>query len=206
MPVRLIPKDEGFFELFDQLSGKLIQSANVLDRLFNEPTRLDFHSTQIKLIEREADAIVHEIMSRLDRSFVTPLDREDIHLLASSLDTVVDLMDGTARRVLMFNISDRRDPAKALAALLVRGAGVIADSVTHIRNPTKVIEAARAIKLIEEEGDGIFTDAVGALFRQPNADPLEVLKWKEIYDNLEHAIDECEDVMNVLESIALKNS
>ena len=204
--MRLIPKDEGFFELFDQLSSKLTKSAKVLDQLFTDPNRLDFFSTQIKLIEREADDIVHEVMNRLDRSFVTPLDREDIHLLASSLDTVVDLMDGTARRALMFNITDRRDPAKALSALLVRGAAVIAESVKHIRNPTKVIEAARAIKVIEEEGDGIYSDAVGALFRQPGADPLEVLKWKEIYDNLEHALDECEDVMNVLESIALKNS
>lgn len=204
--MRLIPKDEGFFELFDQLSTKLTKSALVLDQLFNEPTRLGFHSTQIKLVEREADDIVHEVMNRLDRSFVTPLDREDIHQLASSLDTVVDLMDGTARRALMFNITDRKDPAKALSALLVRGAGVITESVKHIKNPTKVMEAARAIKVIEEEGDGIYSEAVGALFRQPGADPLEVLKWKEIYDNLEHALDECEDVMNVLESIAIKNS
>jgi hypothetical protein len=204
--VRLIPKDEGFFELFDQLSSKLTRSAQVLDQLFTDPNRLDFFSTQIKIIEREADDIVHEVMNRLDRTFVTPLDREDIHLLASSLDTVVDLMDGTARRVLMFNVTDRREPSKALAGLLVQAADVIADGVRHIKTPREVVEAARAMKVIEEEGDGIYSDAVGALFRQPNADPLEVLKWKEIYDNLEHALDECEDVMNVLESIALKNS
>jgi uncharacterized protein Yka (UPF0111/DUF47 family) len=204
--VRLIPKDEGFFELFDQLSSKLTMSAKVLDQLFTDPNRLDFFSRQIKVIEREADAIVHEVMNRLDRTFVTPLDREDIHLLASALDTVVDLMDGTARRVLMFNVTDRREPAKALAGLLVQSADVIAEAVRHIKKPREVEEAARAIKVLEEEGDGIYSEAVGALFRVPNADTLEVLKWKEIYDNLEHALDECEDVMNVLESIALKNS
>ncbi len=204
--MRLIPKDEGFFELFDELSSKLTKSAKVLDQLFADPNRLDFFSTQIKLIEREADDIVHEVMNRLDRTFVTPLDREDIHLLASSLDTVVDLMDGTARRVLMFNVTDRREPAKALSGLLVQAADVIAGAVVQIKKPREVVEAARAMKVLEEEGDGIYSDAVGALFRQPDADPLEVLKWKEIYDNLEHALDECEDVMNVLESIALKNS
>jgi len=204
--VRLIPKDEGFFELFDQLAVRLTKSARVLDQLFNEPTRLEFLSTQIKLIEREADAVVHEVMNRLDRSFVTPLDREDIHLLASSLDTVVDLMDGTARRALMFNITDRREPSKALSALLVRAAEVIAEGVKHIKSPKEVVELARTIKVIEEEGDSVYSDAVGSLFRQPGVEALEVLKWKEIYDNLEHALDECEDVMNVLESIALKNS
>lgn len=204
--MRLIPKDEGFFELFHELSVRVTKSAALLDQLFHEPNRLDFFATQIKMIEREADDIVHEVMNRLDRSFVTPLDREDIHLLASSLDTVVDLMDGTARRAIMFNISDRRDAAKALSALLVRAAEEIAGGVKHIRSPKKVVDAARQVKVIEEEGDAVYSDAVGKLFRQPAADPLEVLKWKEIYDNLEHALDESEDVMNVLESIALKNS
>jgi len=203
--VRLIPKDEGFFELFDAIGAKIAKSAAVLDQLFSEPNRMDFYATQIKLIEREADEITHEVMNRIDRSFVTPLDREDIHLLATSLDTVVDLIDGTARRALMFNVTDRREPAKALSALILRAAERIAQAVKQVRDAKAVAVAARDIKVIEEEGDAIYSDAVGALFRQPGADPLEVLKWKELYDNLEHALDECEDVMNVLESISLKN-
>jgi len=203
--VRLIPKDEGFFELFDAIGTKIAKSAVVLDQLFSEPNRMDFYATQIKLIEREADAITHEVMNRLDRSFVTPLDREDIHLLATSLDTVVDLIDGTARRALMFNVTDRREPAKALSALIVRAAERIAQAVKQVRDPKAVAVAARDIKVIEEEGDAIYSDAVGGLFRQPGADALDVLKWKELYDNLEHALDECDDVMNVLESISLKN-
>ena len=206
MPVRLIPKDEGFFELFDAIGVKITKSAAVLDQMFNEPNRMDYYATQIKLIEREADEITHEVMNRIDRSFVTPLDREDIHGLATALDTVVDLIDGTARRALMFNITDRRDPAKALSALILRAAGIIAHAVKQVRDPKAVASAAREIKVLEEEGDAVYSDAVGALFRQPGADPLEVLKWKELYDNLEHALDECEDVLNVLESISLKNS
>ncbi|MBW7934791.1 MAG: DUF47 family protein [Gemmatimonadaceae bacterium] len=203
--MRLIPKDEGFFELFDALGARIAKSAGVLDQLFSEPNRMDFYATQIKLIEREADDITHEVMNRIDRSFVTPLDREDIHLLATSLDTVVDLIDGTARRALMFNVTDRREPAKALSGLIKRSAERIAEAVKTVRDSKAVAAAARDIKVIEEEGDAIYSDAVGALFRQPGVDALEVLKWKELYDNLEHALDECEDVMNVLESISLKN-
>lgn len=203
--MRLIPKDEGFFELFDALGARIAKSAAVLEQLFSEPDRMDYYATQIKLIEREADDITHEVMNRIDRSFVTPLDREDIHKLATSLDTVVDLIDGTARRALMFNVTDRREPAKALSALIKRSADGIAEAVKHVRDSKAVAIAAREIKVIEEEGDAVYSDAVGALFRQPGVDPLEVLKWKELYDNLEHALDECEDVMNVLESISLKN-
>lgn len=204
--MRLIPKDEGFFELFDAIGAKISKSARVLDLLFTEPTRMDYYATQIKLIEREADEIIHEVMNRIDRSFVTPLDREDIHGLATALDTVVDLIDGTARRALMFNVTDRKEPAKALSGLIVRAADCIETAVKQVRDSKAVAVGAREVKVIEEEGDAIYSDAVGALFRQPNADPLEVLKWKELYDNLEHALDECEDVMNVLESISLKNS
>ncbi len=204
--MRLIPKDEGFFDLFDALGDKIVKSATVLDQLFTEPTRMDFYATQIKLIEREADEITHEVMTRIDRSFVTPLDREDIHGLATALDTVVDLIDGTARRALMFNVTDRKEPAKALSALILRSAVCIEQAVKAVRDSKAVAVAAREVKVIEEEGDAIYSDAVGALFRMPGADPLEVLKWKELYDNLEHALDECDDVMNVLESISLKNS
>ncbi|MHB1312404.1 MAG: DUF47 domain-containing protein [Gemmatimonadaceae bacterium] len=204
--MRLIPKDEGFFELFDQMGARIAKSASVLDQLFTEPNRIDFYSTQIKLIEREADEITHEVMNRLDRSFVTPLDREDIHQLVTALDTVVDLIDGTARRALMFNITDRREPAKALSGLIVQAAERIAQAVKQVKDSKAVGQAARDMKVLEEEGDSIYSDAVGALFRQPDANALEVLKWKEIYDILEHALDECDDVMNVLESISLKNS
>lgn len=204
--MRLIPKDEGFFELFDALGVKISKSAAVLDQLFSEPARMDHYATQIKLIEREADDITHEVMNRIDRSFVTPLDREDIHELVTALDTVVDLIDGTARRALMFNVTDRREPAKALTGLIQRSADVIAGAVKNIRDSKAVAAAAREVKVIEEEGDAVYSDAVGALFRQAGVDALEVLKWKELYDNLEHALDECEDVLNVLESISLKNS
>ena len=203
--MRLIPKDEGFFELFDSLAVKMTKSSALLDELFNEPNRLHHFAAEIKKIEHEADDITHEIMNRIDRSFVTPLDREDIHLLATRLDTVVDLMDGTARRATMFHLVDRREPAKQLTNVLMRATHLIARAVKELKNPSVVATIGREIKLLEEEGDALYSAAVGALF-EGTPDALDVIKWKELYDNIEHAIDECEDVLNVLESISLKNS
>ena len=203
--MRLIPKDEGFFDLFDALAERLTRSASVLNELFSEPTRLEFFAGQIKELEHQADEITHEIMMRLDRSFVTPLDREDIHKLATQLDNVVDLMDGTARRAQMFHLSDRREPAKALTGILIKAAELIKEAVHKVRQPQEVARIGREIKKCEEDGDAVYSDAVGALFRGA-PDALEVIKWKELYDNIEHAIDEAEDVINVLESVSLKNS
>jgi uncharacterized protein len=203
--VRFLPKDEGFFGLFDQLSARLKSSSSLLKELFSEPNRLEELTKKIKDEEHAADALTYEIMQRIDRSFVTPLDREDIHLLANRLDNVVDLMDGTARRAKMYHIDQRRDAAIALTSVLVECSDVIAAGVKDIRKPAEVHKAARKVKELEEKADAIYSDAIETLFAG-RPDALDVIKWKEILDNLEHAVDECEDVANVLESISLKNS
>lgn len=203
--MRFLPKDEGFFGLFDQLSARLQSSSALLMELFSEPHRLEELTKKIKDEEHAADVLTYEVLQRIDRSFVTPLDREDIHLLANRLDNVVDLMDGTARRAKMYHISERRDAAIALTAVLVECSAAIADGVKGIRTPAAVHKAARKVKELEEKADAIYSDAIEALF-SGRPDALDVIKWKEILDNLEHAVDECEDVANVLESISLKNS
>ncbi len=203
--MRFLPKDEGFFGLFDQLSARLTTSATLLRQLFDQPERLEELAGKIKAEEHAADALTYDIMQRIDRSFVTPLDREDIHLLANRLDNVVDLIDGTARRATMFHITDRRDMAVALIDVLVACAETLSKGVNEIRTPAAVYKTARQVKELEEKADALYAKAIGALF-SGTPDALEVIKWKEIYDNLEHAVDECEDVANVLESISLKNS
>ena len=183
----------------------MTRAAALLNALFTEPTQLERYVNQIKELEHEADDITHEIMMRIDKSFVTPLDREDIHLLATRLDNVVDLMDGTARRAKMFHITDRKEPAKELTRVLLKATEAIAQAVTSLKDSKKVQLIGREVKLLEEEADAIYSEAVGALFMAANPDPLDVIKWKELYDNIEHAIDEAEDVINVLESVSLKN-
>jgi predicted phosphate transport protein (TIGR00153 family) len=191
--------------MFDALASIMVRSSRVLDGLFNEPDRLEVFVAQIKVLEHEADVITHDIMNRIDKSFVTPLDREDIHRLATRLDNVVDLIDGTARRAQMFHLSDRRPHAKELAQILMKAAEAIALATQSLKDPHEVARIGREVKLLEESADAIYSRAVGALFEgTPNA--LDVIKWKELYDNIEHAIDECEDVLNVLESVSIKNS
>ena len=204
--MRLIPKDEGFFDLFDALAERVTLSAALLHELFTDPTRLDHFAGQIKELEHQADEVTHEVVVRLDRSFVTPLDREDIYALATTLDNVVDLVDGTARRAQMFHIGDSREPAIQLTAVLVRASELIRQAVNNVRDPQLVARISREIKKLEQEGDVLYFSAVGALFADTPQDALEVVKWKELYDNIEYAIDESEDVLNVLASISIKNS
>ena len=203
--MRLIPRDEQFYTMFSDLATRIASSARLLGELFDNPEEMDRYVGAIKAIEHEADNIIHEITTRIDKSFVTPFDREDIYLLASRLDTVVDLIDGVARRAQMFHIVDVRPAAHELCGVLIRAGDCIVSAVSAMKQPKVVNGRARELKILEEEGDAIYHDAVGGLFAG-SPDPLEVIKWKELYDTLEGALDQCEDVANTLESISLKNA
>lgn len=202
---RLIPRDQEFFTLFDDLAGHLSSSARLLKELFDQPKLLQEKVRAIKEVEHKADQLTHEINSRIDRSFVTPIDREDIHEMSTRLDDVIDLMDGTARRVETFHVGNIREPAVKLSALLVQAAEHLQKGVTGIRRPRDVQACAIEVKRIEEEADAVYHAAVGQLF-VGNPDPLDVIKWKEIYDRLEQGVDSCMAVVNVLQSISIKNA
>lgn len=205
MAFRLIPRDEGFFVLFNDLAKKLISAASLLRDLFSQPERLDELAAAIKDVEHEADFITHEVSRRLDKSFITPLDREDIHNLSQELDNVVDLIDGTARRATMFRLTESRAPARDLCEILMKSVLHLEKAVTEIKNPRLVAVETREVKRLEAEGDTIYHEAMGVLF-SGRPDPLDVMKWKEIYDTIEETLDRCQTVAIVLESISLKNS
>ena len=203
--MRLLPRDEEFFKMFAALASRVTMSSKLLHALFSEPERLAELVAAIKDLEHEADTITHDVIERIDTSFITPIDREDIHMLASRLDDVIDLIDGTARRAQMFRIRDVRQPAIDLTAILVRANEAIEGAVTSVKKTKLVVQTNARVKLLEEQGDAIYHEAMGRLFDgQPDA--LDVIKWKELYDMIERAIDQCEDVANTLESISLKNS
>lgn len=201
----LIPRDEGFFALFNQLAAKMKVAAALLRSMFEAPDRLKHFVSEIKKVEHEADAIIHDVATRLDRTFITPLDREDIYRLAQELDTVVDLIDGTARRAAMFKLRDSRPNAVKLAHILHDAVVELEQSVLQVKDRRSVAQHTQAIKKFEEAGDTAYADAVGALF-EGTPDPIDVIKWKELYDTLEEALDRCQTASIVLESISLKHS
>jgi predicted phosphate transport protein (TIGR00153 family) len=206
--MRLLPRDEKFFDLFSAVAAFTVEAATLLQELLRAETqRRTSIVDQIKRLEHQADQVTHEVVSRLDRVFITPLDREDIHLLASRLDDVIDLIDGTARRLQMFRAGKAPEGAVLIADVIGRAVGQLQVGVRALEKNKggTVLEACVQVKRLEEEGDSLYHEWLGRLF-EGDPEPLTVIKWKEIYDNLEKTLDDIEDAANVLESISIKHA
>jgi predicted phosphate transport protein (TIGR00153 family) len=206
--VRFLPREEKFFDLFIEVAKRCNEASGHLKDLFSgKPERWSYCIESIKRLEHEADQVTHEVVTRLNRTFITPIDREDIHLLASDLDNVIDRIDGTARRVLIFKLTDAPAPGVIeLCDIIQRITSVIVEGVTHLRDDHEaVIGCSARAKKLEEEGDAVYQNILARLFEQER-DPITLIKWKEIYDTLETTVDYAEDVANDLESIALKHA
>jgi predicted phosphate transport protein (TIGR00153 family) len=206
--MRLLPRDEKFFDLFTSVATLSVEAAKLqLDLLRADSPRRGPIVDAVKRLEHEADQITHEVVTRLDRVFITPLDREDIHLLASRLDDVMDLIDGTAHRVQMYHAGEAPQGAVLLADVVLRGTQELLVAVRSLEKNKdhSVLEACARVKRLEEEGDSLYHEWVARLF-DGSPDPLMVIKWKEIYDTLEKTLDHMEDAGNVLESISIKHA
>src|SRR5438045_3477157 len=205
-PVRLLPREEEFFALFTEVANRNKEAVEHLRKLFEtSPDRRTPHIEAIKRLEHEADQVTHEVVNRLDRTFITPLDREDIHQLSSDLDDVMDAMDGTARRAQIFRLGTSPPGILQLVEVLQRMMGVLAEAVSRLKKGDDVMKYCIEAKQLEEEGDSIYHEALGQLFAKAH-DAIELFKWKEIYDNLETTLDQAEDVANVVESITIKHA
>lgn len=203
--LNFFPRDEKYFDQFNELARRIYESARILARFFNNESPVATVADQIKRLEHECDEISHEILRGIDRSFITPIDREDIHRLAVRLDDVIDLIDGTVRRMLLFGITEPTPIARRLSEVIVAATEELVEAVAALRKQKGVIEHCIHIKKLENEGDVAYQEAVASLFRG-KVDPIEVIKWKDVYDNMEECIDRCEAVAHVLESVVLKHS
>lgn len=206
--MRLIPKDERYFELFNALADDVAAAAALLRELFETPARRGELVAAIKAVEHRADEKAHETIVRLDKTFVVPWDREDIHHLTTRLDNVIDEIDTTARRAQMYRLDAARPHATALARIVERAAGELCQAVHALRHSNEIAPHVQAVKVLEEEADGLYQQAVAELFASPapgNAGALDVLKWKDIYDALEDATDGCNHAAQAIESLAVKH-
>jgi predicted phosphate transport protein (TIGR00153 family) len=208
--MRLLPRDEQFFELFIQVAQRGVDAARQLGELLaSDGDRRAYLIESISRLELEADQLTHDVTVRLDRSFITPLDREDIHELTSRLDDVLDYVDAVAKRLVTFRISVPTHHAIELGRIIARGAEETAVGIALLRDLSKseaIIRQCAKINQLENDADQVMRDALNDLFNGAAKDPLEVIKWMDIYEHLELATDKCEDVANIIESVLVKYS
>jgi hypothetical protein len=203
--MKLFPKEVDFFEIFDRASLNVTRAATLLVDLLENFDNVDQRAKEIYEVEQEGDILTHEIMKKLNKTFITPIDREDLHSLASSLDDVLDLIWGAVDRLSVFKIKETTLEAISMSKDLLATCEAMHKAIQKLKekNYSHVQEYCIEINRLENTVDRDFRDALGKLFDDSN-DPIFIIKWKEIYEHLEDASDRCEDVANVLESIVLK--
>jgi uncharacterized protein len=202
--LRLLPREESFFDLFNQAAQNALEAARAIKELLDDFCDVGPRTEAIKALEDKGDDLTHTIVDRLNRTFVTPFDREDILELASQLDNVVDWIEAAAARLVDYSVTEPRREAQELAHIIVNICEAIAEAVAGLRTQNRVSGASREIHRLENLADRVQRQAVARLFRE-ETDAIEVMKWKEIIETLEEATDQGEDVAKVLETIHTKN-
>jgi predicted phosphate transport protein (TIGR00153 family) len=202
----LLPKEEAFFEMFKQAAHNVIEGSRLLKELMEDYTNVQQKIERIKEAEHIGDGITHDIALRLNRTFLTPLDREDIHDLASALDDILDAVEAVADRFAIYKITQPTESAVRLADILYRASVAVGRGVDHLAmSHEEVKEYGVQVNSLENEADRVSRDAISELFEK-ETNPIAVIKWKEIYETFEEGTDRCEDVANVIERIVLKQT
>lgn len=204
---KLFPKETDFFELFDKSAANITRGASLLVALMENFDNLDVRSKEIYEVEQEGDLLTHDIIKKLNKTFITPIDREDLYALASRLDDVIDLIWSAVDRIGVFKIKETTKEAISMSKDLLMITEVIHKTIRKLKekNYPHVQEFCIEINRLENRIDRDFRDALGKLFDEIK-DPVLIIKWKEIYEHLEDASDRCEDVANILEAIVLKHA
>jgi len=201
---RLIPREEKFYDDFKMMADQLRHGARLLEQMLATDPPIADKAHEIKEVEHQCDFLTHEIIQRLNKTFVTPIDREDIHELARTLDDVMDAIDSAAALIPLYRIDKIRSGARELTRVIVQQTDELRAAVEALEARKGVLERAIEINRLENEADRIHKAAVGQLLDEEK-DPITVMKWKEILDVLEEATDACEDVANLLENVVVKH-
>ena len=207
MGFRLIPREESFFDLFEKASNNLVEAGRLLVQTMEHFEKVNENAERMERLEHVGDQITHEIMARLNRTFITPLDREDIHQLASALDDVLDFIEATTERFVLYKIKTVTSFAKEMAEVVAKQVEEIHQMMPRLRHmrQEEILKHCIEINRLENTGDRLLRNAVVALF-DSKSDPLDVMKWRELYELMETANDKSEDVANAIEGIVLKNA
>jgi len=200
-------KEDKFFDMFIEVGDAICESAKIFNELMKNYENLEEKVKSLEDKEHQCDVYVHEILELINRSFITPIDREDINLIAKELDNIVDAIESAAHRFCMFDIKEVRKEAIEMADLIVNCTDVLREALCELKNmkkskllSQKIIEVNR----IEGVGDSIFRKAIKRLFKE-ESDSVEIIKWKEIFEFLEDTLDTCEDVANTIEGVVTKH-
>ncbi len=207
MKIRFVPQEERFFELFDAAASNVVKGAELLGELMKNPDRAAELRHQIEEVEHEGDIITHEIADRLNRTFVTPFDHEDIHALAGRLDDILDNIEATADRMFLYEAGTPSREMVELVGVLQETAVTVQKAVSGLqdmKNARRILDYCIEIHRLENVGDEDSRKALANLFK--TSDAIYALKWKELYDHVENAIDKCEDVASIVEGIVVKHT
>lgn len=205
---RLSPKEDKFYDLFSETATIIFEASEMLTKLIIDPSDIETKTMEIERMEHKGDKQVHDILEELNKSFITPLDREDIYMIAKQLDDIMDYMEAAAHRFVMFNIKESTNQAKLLGQMIQDSCKEVINLMAELKNKkkgNKLSEKIIEINRIEDEGDRIFRQAIKELFNGETP-ALEVMKWREIYDYLEKTLDACEDVANTVEGVVMKHA
>ncbi len=204
MTLRLLPHEETFFDLFNQAAENVLQAARMLKALMDDYKEVERQAIAIKASEDRGDEITHTIIDRLNRTFVVPIDREDIFALAKQLDDVLDWIEAAAARMSVYQIPHSTPEAQELAHIIVNECEAIVEAMKNLRHLDRIAGPLHEINRLENLADHVQRDAIARLFAA-TANPIDVIKWKEIYETLEEATDQGEHVAHLLEGIHAKN-
>ncbi len=206
MAFSLLPREDEYFVLLSLMTEKIQDGSNALvEMLSDKRENFETHTKRIKDIEHECDELSHKITVKLNKSFITPFDREDIFTLSVALDDVMDYIDAGARAILMYDIQEINDHAKHLAKVIQSLSIEVNSAVAMLRKPDGMNQNIVEIHRLENEADDVYFRAIGELFHN-QTDAITLIKWKELYEILENATDRCESVANIVESIILKHN
>jgi predicted phosphate transport protein (TIGR00153 family) len=204
----ILPKKTEFFDLFSKHAALTVEGAKLLQTLLSDLTNVEEQSKRIKQIESDADKVAHTTLEMLHRSFITPIERGDIHRIVSRIDDILDYVEAASQRLWLYEIREATPEAKEMARVLVRSAEAVkttVDALPDLRDPDRIRSACIEINRLENECDTLLRLATARLFKEER-DPVMVIKWKEIYENIEDATDRCEDVANVIEGVVIENA